>query len=81
MAPRRYWFGIVFLGILLALVPVHARAQTGTATITGVISDETGAALPGVTVTATNQASNVTHVASRTRPATTPSRRWWSART
>jgi hypothetical protein len=63
MTPRRYWFGIVFLGILLALSPVHAGAQTGTATITGLVLDDTGAAMPGVTVTATNQATNVTHVA------------------
>lgn len=46
---------------VLLLLPVPAAAQTGTATITGLITDETGAALPGVTVTATNQATNVEH--------------------
>ena len=45
------------------MVPVYAGAQTGTATITGLVADETGAALPGVTVTATNQATNVTDAA------------------
>ena len=45
------------------MLPVYARAQTGTATITGLVADETGAALPGVTVTATNQATNVTDAA------------------
>ena len=63
MTLRRCWFGIAFLGMLLALLPVQAHAQTGTATITGLVLDETGAAMPGVTVTATNQATNVTHVA------------------
>ena len=54
----------VLLAILsILLLPAGARAQTGTASITGLIADETGAALPGVTVTATNQATNVQHVA------------------
>jgi hypothetical protein len=47
------------LGMLLILAPGLARAQTGTASITGFVTDETGATLPGVTVTATNQATNV----------------------
>ena len=51
------------MGILLVLLPAGARAQTGTASITGLVMDETGGALPGVTVTATNQATNVEHVA------------------
>jgi hypothetical protein len=49
------------LALLLFLTGARTAAQTGTATITGVISDETGAPLPGVTVTATNQATNVEH--------------------
>ena len=52
---------IPLLAILLFVFGANARAQTGTATITGVIVDETGAALPGVTVTAANQATNVEH--------------------
>ena len=63
MTSGRFRVGIVFLGILLVLLPVGARAQTGTASITGLVTDETGGALPGVTVTATNQATNVQHVA------------------
>jgi Carboxypeptidase regulatory-like domain len=63
MTSGRLRAGIAFLGILLALVPVRAGAQTGTASITGLVTDETGGALPGVTITATNQATNVQHVA------------------
>lgn len=51
------------LGILLLLLPVAVGAQTGTASITGLVTDESGGTLPGVTVTATNQATGVTHVA------------------
>lgn len=53
---------IALLGILLAL-PIAALGQTGTASITGLVTDETGATLPGVTITATNQATNAAHVA------------------
>ena len=63
MTSGRLRFEIAFLGLVLALLPAGARAQTGTASITGVVMDETGGALPGVTVTATNQATNVEHVA------------------
>jgi hypothetical protein len=55
--------GIALLGMLLVLAPGLARAQTGTASITGLVVDETGASLPGVTVTATNQATNVEQTA------------------
>ena len=48
---------------LLVLAPVVAFAQTGAASITGLITDETGATLPGVTVTATNQGTNVPYTA------------------
>ena len=53
------------LGLVMLLVCPAADlyAQTGTATITGVITDETGATLPGVTVSATNQATNVDYTA------------------
>ena len=48
---------------LIVLLPSVALAQTGAASITGLVTDETGAAVPGVTVTATNQATNVPYVA------------------
>ena len=55
----------IAIAVLCLLIPTAAEvsAQTGTASITGLIVDETGATLPGVTVTATNQATNVEHVA------------------
>src|SRR4029453_11969384 len=61
MTPSRLRVAIAWVGILLMVTPL-ARAQTGTATITGLVTDDTGAALPGVTVTATNQATNVEQV-------------------
>ena len=55
-------------GLLLALALVlglqtAAFAQTGAASITGLVTDQSGAATPGVTVTATNQATNVDYTA------------------
>jgi hypothetical protein len=63
MRSRGYRAGMAALALLLLLMGAAAGAQTGTATITGLISDETGAPLPGVTVTATNQATNVDYTA------------------
>ncbi len=49
--------------VLLAglLSTVQAAAQTGLATVTGLVSDSSAAALPGVTVTATNQATHIAY--------------------
>ena len=44
----------------LALAP-PAAGQTGLATVTGLVSDPSGAPAPGVTVTATNQATNIAY--------------------
>ena len=41
--------------------PRPAAAQTGLATVTGLVSDASGAAAPGLTVTATNQATNIAY--------------------
>src|SRR5438132_6253579 len=48
--------------ILLTFVPSLARAQTGAASITGLVADQTGGALPGVTITAKNQSTDVPYV-------------------
>ena len=51
-----------FLGGALLLVlclPASLSAQTTFATITGTVTDPTGAVVPGVTVTATNLSTNV----------------------
>jgi len=41
-----------------------ANAQSGAGSITGLVTDETGGAVPGVTITATNQATSVDYTAS-----------------
>jgi hypothetical protein len=57
--PRRW---LALWTVLLLSLAATANAQTGAASITGLVLDETGGALPGVTITATNQATNVTYV-------------------
>ena len=46
------------VAVATLVLPTAAGAQTGLASITGIVSDESGAAVPGLT-TATNQATNI----------------------
>lgn len=57
-------------GVVMTLLSLAfdraAIAQTGTATINGQVTDESGAVLPGVTVTATSPALQVPQVVAAT---------------
>src|SRR5215510_13728726 len=53
---------LVFFATVL-LLPAGAAAQTGAASLTGIVTDQSGAAVPGATVTATSQTTNVNYTA------------------
>lgn len=57
--------GIARLGLVLGIVlaPGLALAQSTSARVEGVVKDDTGAAVPGVSVTATNTATNFSKTA------------------
>jgi len=61
----RVWiWGCVLFGILLLLAnPPGAAAQESRGAISGTVKDASGGALPGVTVTGTNRATNIPTVA------------------
>lgn len=52
-------YGLVLAFGVLALLPLPAQAQSGLATVTGIVTDSSGGAIPGLTVTATNKGTNV----------------------
>ena len=54
---------VLFLFATALLAAPSVTAQTGAASLTGIVSDQSGSTVPGATVTATNQATNVTYVA------------------
>ena len=57
---------VVILALLVLAFDRAAFAQTGTATINGQVTDESGAVLPGVTVTATSPVLQVAQVVTAT---------------
>lgn len=55
----RMFFRSAFLAVFVAFLCLSQAFAAITGTISGVVSDPSGAALPGITVTATNQATGV----------------------
>jgi hypothetical protein len=53
-----------FVALLTACLSGIANAQSGAGSVTGLVTDKTGGAVPGVTITATNQATSVEYTAS-----------------
>ena len=51
---------VTVLAALLAAVPIAAGAQTGTATITGVVNDSSGSPIPGATIRVVSDATGRT---------------------
>ena len=60
MRTPRLWLNGLFV-LAIGLNPATALAQTGAASLTGIVTDDSGAAVPGATVTATDQATNVAY--------------------
>jgi len=63
-----------WLALTAWLAPAAALGQTATDTILGEVKDATGGSMPGVTVTAVNQANGLTREAATDELATTGSR-------
>ncbi len=59
MFRKMFTIASVMLALMLS-VTGHAWAQGSTGTISGTVSDQTGAVLPGVTITAVNSGTNLT---------------------
>src|SRR5256885_4039241 len=56
-------FNALLLLAVDLLLPGDTFAQTGAGTLTGIVADQSAATVPGATVTATNQATNVDYTA------------------
>lgn len=56
----RFFLALSLVG-LAGLVPAPAAGQTGLATITGIVSDDSGGAVPGLTVVAISETTNISY--------------------
>ncbi len=54
---------LAFALLLFSLAPLSIRGQVDTGAIVGSVQDSTGAAIPGATVTATNEGTGIQHTA------------------
>ena len=62
VARRRRSLWLILPSLVMALMwPARIDAQVGAANVGGVVLDESGAALPGVTVTVTNKSNGTVH--------------------
>ncbi len=56
-------FGLLAVAFALTALSIPSYAQSGGASITGLVKDESGAAVPGASISATSQATNVSYTA------------------
>jgi carboxypeptidase family protein len=59
MRMTRHFLSTGLLLLAIALLPATVGAQTGAASLTGIVTDQSGAPVPGTTVTAIKQDTNV----------------------
>jgi len=61
---RALWTALILLCAIIASVPARAQSQATTGVIEGIVLDESGAPIPGATVTFKNTATNFERVVS-----------------
>ena len=61
---RALWTAFILLSAIIAAVPARAQSQATTGVIEGIVLDESGAPIPGATVTFKNTATNFERVVS-----------------